>query len=161
MSNTKTVTSADKATVAGATFRLVYRSRSLLPAGSREADLGAIFRGARTKNARLGITGALVLYDDWFAQALEGDETAVRTLYARIEKDPRHNAVEVIEAGPAGGRVFARWAMAKVGEQGEPDIPLIATTTGVAEAAARPVSSDQEKVLKVLRDATVGYGRGY
>lgn len=161
MSNTKTAGTSAKAKTVETTFRLIYRSRSLLPAASREADLGAIFRVARVNNAAKGITGALLLYDDWFAQALEGDETAVRGLFADIEKDRRHNAVEIIEQGTVDARVFARWAMAKVAEHGEPDIPLIATTSGVAEAAGRSATSQQERVLANMRDATRGYGKGY
>ena len=51
--------------------------------------------------------------------------------------------------------------MAKVGEHGEPDIPLIATKNGVAEAAARGSTPEQERVLNLMRDSTRGYGRGY
>ena len=150
----------DKKTVLDMPFRLIYRSRSKVAEANRDAELSNIFRVARRKNAELGITGALLMYHDWFAQTLEGEERAVRALYARIEKDPRHDTVEMLEDGFVASRVFARWAMAEVAEHGEPDIPLIATTTGVTEAASRHTTPEQDRVLAIMRDATRGYGRG-
>jgi Sensors of blue-light using FAD len=149
---------AEKKATSGTIFRLIYKSRSQVPADKRDIELGNIFRVARAKNAAQGITGALLLYDDWFAQTLEGDEAAVRSLFARIQQDPRHDAVQVREEGMVATRVFSRWAMAKVGEHGEPDIPLLATTNGVAEAAGRASTPEQDRVLAVMRETTRGYG---
>jgi Sensors of blue-light using FAD len=139
--------------VPGRTFRLIYRSRSLIPAPQRRVVLGEIFSVARPNNKRQQITGALLLTDDWFVQALEGEETAVRGLLAHIEQDPRHDSVRLLEAGDVPARVFSRWAMAKVAEDGEPDIQLIANTRGAAVAADRGTTSEQERVLDVMRDA--------
>lgn len=141
-------------------FRLIYRSRSRVAGEKLEAELGDILRVARAKNGAAGITGALLVYDNWFAQALEGEEGAVRALYQRIAADPRHDEVELREQGVVGDRVFPRWAMAKVAEHGDADIPLAATATGVAPAAARKTTAEQEGVLDAMRMATRGYGRG-
>lgn len=143
-----------------AIFRLIYRSRSLIPAASHDAEFGNILRSARSNNASKDITGALLSYDNWFAQALEGEESAVRGLFAHICKDKRHDTVEVYEEGPVASRVFSRWAMAIVGEHGEHDIPLVATAKGIAEGAEHHSTPDQERVLGLMRDATRGYGRG-
>jgi hypothetical protein len=151
----------DKLGTSHVVFRLIYKSQSTVPEEWRETELGNIFRVARNKNTANGITGALLLYDDWFAQTLEGEESVVRKLFDRIEQDPRHKAVEIREQGVVPARVFSRWAMAKVGEHGEPDIPLIATKHGVAEAAARGSTAEQQRVLDVMRSLTRGYGRGY
>ncbi len=161
MTPAETASSQQKPKASETVFRLIYKSRSRVPAENRETELGNIFSVARRKNTAQGITGALLLYDDWFAQTLEGDEGAVRKIFAVIEQDERHDGVEVREEGPVEARVFARWSMAKVGEHGEPDIPLIATKNGVAEAAARGSTPEQERVLAVMRDSTRGYGRGY
>jgi hypothetical protein len=146
-------------------FRLIYRSRSLLPTGPEgDKGLAEILRVARENNRRRGLTGALMVYrqqNDRFAQVLEGPETEVQGLFARIKVDPRHDQVEIREAGPAPARFFNRWAMALVVEHGEPDVPLIATAGGLSEAAPRPVTPDQERVLTELRNMTRGYGRGY
>lgn len=146
-------------------FRLIYRSRSLLSDGpdTVEAGLAEILRVSRANNRRRGVTGALVLYEykNWFAQVLEGSETEVQDLFALIQADTRHEAVEVREAAPATGRLFKRWAMALVAEHGQPDAPLVATEGGLSEAAPWRVTPDQERILTQLRDLTRSYGRAY
>jgi hypothetical protein len=141
-------------------FRLIYRSKSKIPAAKLDAELGNILRIARAKNTGLGITGALLYYDGWFAQTLEGGEKAVRTLYAHIEKDARHASVQLCEEGAAKPRAFSRWAMAMVGEHGHPDIPLAATASGTTEAQGRTTTPEQDEILTVMRDTTRGYGLG-
>jgi Sensors of blue-light using FAD len=143
----------DGAQTAGSeVFRLVYRSQSLIPADERRTELGLLFTDARARNKRRGISGALLLSDDWFVQALEGDERVVRSLYARIENDRRHHAVELLEQGLVPGRVFARWAMARVGDDG--DLPLIAHADGISVAAPRDrTTASQEEVLARMREA--------
>jgi hypothetical protein len=144
-----------------ACYRLIYRSRSLLPGdGKDETGLLEILRQARAHNVSQGITGALMLYNNWFAQVLEGPQAAVEALYARIKADPRHNAVRVSEAGPVAHPVFGKWAMAVVAEHHEPDMPLVATTGGLAQGAPWKVSLEQEAILTRLRDLIRGYGRG-
>lgn len=154
-------TTATQVAATGTAYRLIYRSHSLLPAGSQgQAELADILKGARLKNSALGITGALMLYDDWFAQVLEGPQPAVEGLFAKIKADPRHDAVRLNEAGPAAKRLFEKWAMAIVAEHHEPDMPMVATTGGLAQGAPWRVSLEQEAVLTRLRDMTRGYGRG-
>lgn len=138
----------------GEVFRLIYRSRDRIPLDERRAQLGELFSQARTNNKRQGLTGALLITDDYFVQTLEGDEQVVRGLFARIEVDPRHDRVEVLDAGTVAGRVFVRWSMAKVAEDGEADINLIAHVQGIAAASSRGDGTlEQEGVLKVMRDA--------
>jgi hypothetical protein len=138
---------------AGETFRLMYRSRSTLSEADRRIELGKIFSTARSNNKRKDVTGALLLTEHWFVQTLEGDEPTVRGLFSRIETDPRHDEVVLLEAVPVGDRVFSRWAMAKVAADGEPDIPLIAGSKGATAAAGRGSTSEQDAVLDVMRAA--------
>jgi DNA gyrase inhibitor GyrI len=138
------------------TFRLMYRSRNRIPADRRKVELGALFSEARSNNKKQQITGALLTSGDCFVQVLEGEETAVRSLFSRIETDPRHDSVSLLETQPVDGRVFSRWAMAKVSEEGKPDIPLIAHVDGISPAAGRGTTPEQEAVLDVMRDAARG-----
>ena len=140
----------------GSTFRLMYRSRNMIPADQRKAALGALFAAARSNNKKQQITGALLIYGDWFAQVLEGAEAPIRALFATIEADPRHENISVIQSGPAGERLFSRWAMARVSEDGEPDIRLIAHQDGIALAMSRSTTPEQEAVLDIMRNATRG-----
>jgi hypothetical protein len=135
-------------------FRLIYRSRNLLPQEVRKAELGALFTQARGHNKTKGITGALLLRDDVFVQTLEGDEDDVQALLARIRTDPRHDSLEVLVTELASGRVFARWAMARVADDDAHDINLIAHADGISPAAPRgDATAEQEAVLAVMREA--------
>src|SRR3954454_15586025 len=125
-------------------FRLMYRSRNRIPARDRRQELGSLFTKARANNKGKDVTGALLLLDDWFVQVLEGDEETVRALFARIERDPRHERVLLLDARPVDQRVFARWAMARVSVDGEADIPLIAHTDGISRAAGRGTTPEQD-----------------
>ena len=139
-------------------YRLIYRSRSRIPAQTQRAELGELFTAARAHNKGKHITGALLLLDDIFVQTLEGDEQEVQALLARIRADTRHDSLEVLDTSLVAGRVFARWAMAKVAEaEDQPDINLIAHEKGIHTAASRgDATPEQEGVLKVMRDAARG-----
>jgi hypothetical protein len=148
-----------KEVTAEACYRLIYRSHSrLLP--KDEVGLGDILKTARFKNAELGVTGALMLYDDWFAQVLEGPQAVVEALYATIKSDPRHDGIRLNEATGVPKRLFGKWAMAVVAEHHEPDMPMVATTGGLSQGAPWRVTLEQEAILTRLRDLTRGYGRG-
>ncbi len=142
-------------------YRLIYRSHSRIPTSADREELGQILRTSRANNVHRGVTGALLMYDGWFAQVLEGSRENVRQLFDRIKVDARHDAVVVHEEGEVDAPVFSRWAMADVSEHGEPDVPLIATATGVVDGGAwKAATPEQEEVLAKLRDLTRGYGRG-
>ena len=141
-------------------YVLSYRSHSTIAADQADAELAKILRVARANNAALAITGALMLYDTWFAQVLEGPEKSVRALFERIKADERHASVEILEQGPAEARAFARWAMAHVGEHGNPDMPVMAVGDKLVPAASWRPTLEQEMLLDQLRQATRGYGLG-
>jgi len=147
-----TETAADGA---GPVFRLIYRSHSRIAAAGRKQELGEIFSVARSSNKKLGVTGALLITDDQFVQALEGPEQVVRDLYTKINKDKRHEHVELLESGDVPARVFGKWAMAEVAADGEPDIPLLANVDkgGISPAQPRPGSAAQEPVLDLMRQS--------
>lgn len=136
------------------TFRLIYRSRTLIPAEDRKAVLGEIFSVARSNNKRLDITGALLLSGDYFVQALEGDEQAVHRLYDHIAKDDRHADVTVVDERQLDGRTFGKWSMAQVSEDGGADIPLLMNRDkgGITRKAAEPTTADQDVVLDYMHD---------
>ncbi len=143
---------------AAVVYRLIYRSRNRIPQDDRRRELGELFSAARSHNKKNGITGALLLSDDSFVQTLEGEEDVVQALLGRIRADTRHDQLEILDTSLVAGRVFARWAMAKVADDDDAsDIPLIAHTDGIAKAAPRSAPTpDQESVLAVMRDAARG-----
>ena len=143
----------DAAQDTGSVFRLMYRSHSRIPAGDRKGELGTLFTEARRENKARSLSGALLISDDWFVQVLEGDERTVRALFARIQRDDRHDSVTLLQGDTVEGRVFARWAMAEVADDGPGDIPLIAHADGISPAAGRGPTPEQEQVLQVMRTA--------
>ena len=143
------------ASESGPVFRLIYRSHSLIAPEQLKSELGEIFTTARRNNKRLDVTGALVISGDSFAQALEGDESVVRDLYATISQDARHDNLSVLEEQDIDGRTFGRWAMAKVATDGGADIRLLSNAKKgviVDTAGADPsVTPEQETVLASMR----------
>lgn len=75
-----------------------------------ELDLQALLRQCRENNTALGITGMLLYKDGNFMQVLEGDETVIRQLLARIRTDPRHAGMMTLLEGSAP-REFPDWSM--------------------------------------------------
>lgn len=89
-------------------FRMTYASRALTPPGAAKSAVAAILAVARRHNARAGVTGAMaVLPGGQFLQVLEGPLAALRALHARIEQDPRHTDLRLLEATEAAERMFA------------------------------------------------------
>lgn len=66
---------------------------------------------ARDNNARLGLTGMLLYAEGSFFQVLEGPAEVVDALYAKIERDQRHQQVTLIIREPIPRRYFDAWTM--------------------------------------------------
>jgi hypothetical protein len=151
------LTSADE-TATDTVFRLIYRSHSLITDEERSAELASIFTTARQNNHGHQITGALMVSDGSFVQALEGDEAQVRSLFDAIREDRRHEDVTLLEESEAP-RIFGRWAMAKVAHDEGPDIRLASHAGGtqiVAIGKDPSITAAQEEVLSFMRDALAG-----
>jgi hypothetical protein len=98
---------------------LAYVSRSLIPAHS--VELLDIARSSMRNNRMLGLTGALYFDDSQFCQVLEGEQAAVRRLFERIQRDPRHTDVALLREGPVAQRRFENWSMKFVDGAWVPD----------------------------------------
>jgi hypothetical protein len=91
-------------------YHVLYRSRATQ--APTEADLQALLEQSRTYNAQHQITGLLLYSEGRFVQLFEGPEAIVRSLYARIQADPRHTQVVTVSDGPGPQRWFADWHLA-------------------------------------------------
>ena len=98
--------------------RLVYRSRSAII--DIEADIRTeveqILETARARNAEVGVTGALLFNGTSFVQVLEGTREAVEETFERIQLDPRHADVVLLDMKPVEARNFRTWSMAHVSD---------------------------------------------
>ena len=112
--------------------------RQLLYASTIDTDLTPgelddVLTASRSNNALMGITGLLVHIDGGFLQMLEGDEIAVRTLYARIGTDRRHANPRLMLDREIRARAFQGWPMGF--ERPMMDDPESAGMFGVAREA--------------------------
>ena len=76
-----------------------------------QAELRHLLIEAQIKNAENSVTGVLVHHDGVFVQVLEGDEIDVMHTYNRIEHDPRHTQVRILECKHITKRAFGTWWM--------------------------------------------------
>lgn len=137
-----------------ALYTLAYFSRNSidnqdLPALHREIE--AILHTARESNRQRGITGALLYSSGCFAQVLEGPLDEVESTFERIQLDPRHRDVALIQHQPIATRSFGDWSMAFAGI--DPDAPERAK---IDEVLTNPdkigAGADGLDFISVLRD---------
>jgi hypothetical protein len=88
---------------------LLYESRA--DERLTDAELEVILIGSRVRNARRGITGALLKRDDRIVQYLEGEADALDRTFAAIAASPLHRDVTVLARADGVARVFDRWHM--------------------------------------------------
>lgn len=98
----------------GALVRIVYLSHAV-PGLDPDAIIGDILDVSRRNNARAGVTGALIYNRGSFGQVLEGPEAAVEDTFGRIEADPRHAEIQVLDLKTIDARAFGDWSMGFVG----------------------------------------------
>lgn len=99
-------------------YRLVYASKNLLQGSDAEiaAAVSQILDASRRNNAGVAVTGALMFNAGAFAQVLEGPREGVENTFERIQCDPRHGDVTVLQCGLVESRTFTNWSMAFVGQ---------------------------------------------
>ena len=76
-----------------------------------ENQLLDILHNSRLHNAALNISGILLYADGTFIQVLEGKDTVIDALYARIKADQRHKNIITLIDEPINEKSFAQWLM--------------------------------------------------
>jgi hypothetical protein len=102
---------------AGTLYCLSYVSTQRQPMSG--AALRDLLEQARGFNVNHDISGLLLHRNDSFFQILEGEETVIKDLYARIASDTRHQRLEIVAEGPIEHREFADWQMAFIDLDGQ------------------------------------------
>ncbi|QEL20422.1 BLUF domain-containing protein [Limnoglobus roseus] len=90
-------------------LQVVYVSAAGLP--FTQAQLVALLKKSRAKNASLGVTGLLLYHAGSFLQVLEGPDAAVDALARTIAADDRHHRVRFLVRRDAPEAAFAGWSM--------------------------------------------------
>lgn len=137
-----------------ALFRILYCSRNLISdaSGRPVETLNSILEKSRRNNGKNNVTGALLYSSGFFAQVLEGPKTSIEEAFERIQRDPRHAEVTVLECGEIQDRDFPAWSMAHV----EPHSEAQATgaSTALNTAMDDPDAARQD-ILQLLRTLVV------
>lgn len=120
----------------GNLFQIVYTSTAT-DSFSR-GDLQAMLKGSVQRNKLAGITGLLLFKDGCFMQVLEGEEPAVKTLFGKISRDPRHHHVITLVQEPKPQRDFPDSTMA----YRDLDTPEIRNLPGYSEFLNTPLNGD-------------------
>jgi hypothetical protein len=147
--------------------RLTYVSRNLLhgPKPKLEAEITRLLRTARARNAKLEVTGLLLITPDCFAQVLEGPTLAVDEVYGAIVKDSRHTDLTLLHSGPVLDRLFDGWDMALMRQYGTARIPghlpeEHASATLAKHIRAMLPESHPDMPVAHLMDGRGGHGTG-
>jgi|AntRauTorckE6833_2_1112554.scaffolds.fasta_scaffold01124_6 uncharacterized Fe-S cluster-containing MiaB family protein len=91
-------------------YSLLYASSS--SKDMSENELTSLLEEIRKKNQSQNITGVLLYGNKSFLQVLEGDKEKLKSLYKKIEKDPRHKAIVKLHEEAIDERIFGEWSMA-------------------------------------------------
>ena len=91
-------------------IRLTFFSRNRLDrlGGGSVAEILAT---SRSNNQLDRITGAMIYDERWFAQEIEGTETALSVTFERILRDRRHADVSLVTMQPVAERRYRDVAM--------------------------------------------------
>ena len=109
-----------------AIFKIIYHSNIIVQGGADSilTNVRDILKWSRSWNRKHGITGALVLSDNNFAQVLEGPSHSVKALYGHIACDRRHKNVQLLMHDFFPKRDFPNWSMAYIASDNGPIVNL-------------------------------------
>jgi hypothetical protein len=88
---------------------LSYRSRSVGPMS--ELELHRLAKSAQARNQSEGVTGLLVYDNGWIFQQLEGPAEGLARIWESIQRDSRHEGIELLEQVPLDERRFQDWSL--------------------------------------------------
>lgn len=139
-----------------AVFRLAYVSEVSALFGPD--DLREIEERSLVRNEELDITGILVIDAGKILQILEGSQTKVEDLFARIARDPRHQNVRLVAGSEVAGRLLHSWSLVSGEGRKIPDGIIagfhalyheLASRTDLTQLGAREI--DLLKEISLLR----------
>ena len=96
---------------------LSYHSRNRIEdlTADTGTEISRLLVVARSRNASMNVTGALMFNEGRFTQILEGEKQAVSEIFESIKRDRRHDKVTVVSRQDTFARRFPSWSMAFVG----------------------------------------------
>ena len=89
--------------------QLFYVSRATVPYETNAVK--AILAQSQRNNLREEVTGCLLFSGCYFAQVLEGDQSAIDTAMSRIQSDDRHSDFRLLAERHVDERTYSQWQM--------------------------------------------------
>lgn len=128
---------------------VIYLSEEMEPFSVRGLrDLAA---HSSEKNAKVGLTGYLFYQRGRFIQYLEGPREALEQVFGRIEKDKRHEMINVVSLGDFAERRFPDWGMHFLTEEQISMIRLEDVLESVLNTMRQEIFSEEQTRQTVLR----------
>ncbi|MEP3481939.1 MAG: BLUF domain-containing protein [Fuerstiella sp.] len=131
---------------------LVYTSQSLIEPAVAEFELDQIVADSKRNNTANGLTGVMFQHRDRFIQLLEGEQSAIRQTFERIQKDPRHTQIEILFDSAIRQRGCPDWSM------GAFDIP---ENVDISSQHLKALSDGYRKNFIVQTDTILSLLRGF
>ena len=89
--------------------QLIYVSQA--SESMSQQALASLVRLSARNNARLDVTGVLLVYGRSMMQLLEGDQPVVEALFSKIRSDKRHSDVSKLLQKTVRRRLYPEWGM--------------------------------------------------
>ncbi len=122
--------------------------KSIATATPRADDIDLLAGRARARNRSLDVTGMLLFEDGCFLQTIEGPPPAVAALWSSIQRDSRHDHIEVLSEHMAASRLFSDWDLLLDGRFGD-----YADQTQKAAKAPPAVAEHVERLVELALNA--------
>lgn len=90
-------------------LRLTYISR--YNTDNANIEVARILEQARRNNERNGISGVLVMNEDYFLQSIEGARPVINELLAKLIKDNRHFSFQIVDCREVEQQRWDKWSM--------------------------------------------------
>lgn len=130
------------------TYRIIYTSTATRLLGP--AELERLLMQARIYNYSEGVGGVLLRAGLHFLEVLEGPEPAVAELYARIAADPRHQAVQALDAAKVRGPLFRHASLGFAEVESAELSRLVAYLDPAYRRTLLPQGCDEQEVIADL-----------
>lgn len=110
-------------------------------------DIDDILNVATQFNHSKGISGMLSFSGHYFIQCIEGNRSSINQLYNSINRDNRHQDLEILLYQESGKRLFPQWSMEWIPIEA---IQNILTGSSTDMNGFSPFNLDRKQILNLL-----------
>jgi hypothetical protein len=125
-------------------IRLLYVSKPVGPITTYVTS--SILETSSLNNKSSEITGVLCQGSGVYMQVIEGQRSAISTLFSRIMADQRHSTVELLSLEEIDQRRYGQWSMALV------QLSLNDPMVQMAHPEFDPYSASGKDAMKIIDD---------